>query len=671
MIHSDIVVAPSPPQDPVVSSTVSAQTLPFRRDGVRRAVGAVAVAGLAAHAIYAVGDLDVLDRVVGDGFYNALILIAAVACLCRGLWGEGERLAWLVMAGGLFCWSAAEIFKSATGGRDDTDLSIADPLYLAFYPAAYAALILLVRERMTRLPAGIWLDGIIAALATAALGATVFERSINDATDADGVAIAVNLAYPLADVVLLGMVVGVIALTGWRPERAWVLLAASLTVGAVADGIFLDQVARDTYEAGTLLDTLWPLSVLLIGFAAWAPTKGRVALQLGGWRLVVAPCLFSLVAVAIVAESLVQAPSRPALGLAVTCLVATIGRMALAHRDTLRAVGGLREASLTDSLTGLLNRRALMLRLEEPRDEPMLLAILDLDGFKGFNDRFGHVRGDALLEELAHRLRDTVGRDRAFRLGGDEFCVLVPGATTLDAAVLEAASEALTTEVDDVAISASLGAMIAEVGDRDVSGILHVADQRMYAQKQAQRMSNAFAGLLDALYRRVPALRTRNSEVSRVARAMGAAAGMDERDLFHLERAVELRDLGLIAVPGNLLTQPAPLLTGDQMIVDQHSETAAQMILGATPQLEEVARTVRHCGERYDGSGRPHGLAGESIPLASRIIAAADAYVRATEPGGAGTAQALEALRFMSGRALDPAVVDVLENALSSTAISR
>lgn len=639
-----------------------------RRPRLGLGVGILALAGLAVHAAYAIGGWDAMDDVVGDGLYNALILLGAIACVVRGVAVSRERWAWLTMGVGLLSWSAADVYASVAFDGAPPALSAADPLYLAFYPAAYAALILLVRERMTRFPSGVWLDGIIAALATAALAATVLQRVLADAADADGLAIAVNLAYPLGDIVLLGAVVGVIALTGWRPERAWILLAASLAIGAVADAIYLERIARDTYEQGTLLDTLWPLSVLLIALAAWAPARAHAPLRLEGWRLVVAPSVFSLLALGIAAESLGGSPSRPALGLAVACLVATIGRMALAHLDTLKAVGGLRTASRTDPLTGLLNRRALMQRLEEPRGEPLLLAILDLDGFKVFNDRFGHVRGDALLTTLAKRLVDVVGEECAYRLGGDEFCVLAPVPGDRVDPLLAAAAAALTIEIDDVRISASFGAAMAHPGDGDVGRVLHLADQKMYAQKQSKRMTTAFAGLLEALYARMPHLRHRTADVARVARATGTVLNMDEAALQDLDRAIELRDLGLVAVPDDILTSGATLTAEQERILSEHPETAGRMIAGAIPELAGVAHLVRASAERYDGSGRPDALAGAAIPLAARIIAAAHALVAAKRQNGATEAEALGAVRAMSGAALDPTVVRAMETALETAA---
>jgi two-component system, cell cycle response regulator len=629
---------------------------PLRFTLGRRLLGAAALAGLIVHAIYAVGDLDALDDVVGNGVYNALILAAALSCIARAAAVPVERWAWGVMGVGLLSWSAADIYASVAYGGETPALSAADPLYLAFYPAAYIALVLLVRDRMTRLPSGVWLDGVIAALATAALGAAVLQASIAEATNADGVAIAVNLAYPLGDIVLFGVVVGVIALTGWRPEPAWVLLAASLAIGVAADAIYLERVARDSYSQGTLLDTLWPLSVLLIACAAWAPARKRVALTLEGWRLVVAPSLFSLLSLGIVALSLSGTPSRPALALAVACLVATIARMALAQRDTLRSMGGLRQASLTDPLTGLLNRRALTQQLEAPRDEPLLVAILDLDGFKGFNDRFGHVRGDELLVTLARRLTDAVGPDRAFRLGGDEFCVLLPGVNVVEGTQLpEAANAALTVELDGACVSSSMGATIAEPGEGDVGGILHRADQAMYAQKQTRRLVSALAGLLDAFYVRRPELRVRNAHVAHVSRAVGVTLGMGDVTMRRMERAVELRDLGLLAVPDHLLKDAGALALG--------CETAALMIGATTPDLEDVAGVIRACGERYDGRG-PAGLSGDTIPLESRVIAVADAFVETRENGCSPT-DALTTLKAAARADLDPNLVHALEQTLS------
>ena len=107
------------------------------------------------------------------------------------------------------------------------------------FPAAYAGIALLVRARVPRFHASLWLDGAIGALAIAAVGAAILYPAIERTTQGDVEAVAVNVAYPLGDLLLVGFVIGAVALTGWRPGRGFVLIALGLAVNAIANGIYL------------------------------------------------------------------------------------------------------------------------------------------------------------------------------------------------------------------------------------------------------------------------------------------------------------------------------------------------------------------------------------------------------------------------------------------------
>ena len=148
-------------------------------------------------------------------------------------------------------------------------------LYLAFYPASYASLLLLARSRTDSFRSSLWLDGAIAGLTVAALIATLAFQPIVDATSGSPTEIAVNLAYPVGDLLLLGLVVAVFGLNGWRLDPVWLLLGGGLALSAVADGIYLVQTAKDDYVEGTLLDCAWPASAFLVALAAWQPARRR------------------------------------------------------------------------------------------------------------------------------------------------------------------------------------------------------------------------------------------------------------------------------------------------------------------------------------------------------------------------------------------------------------
>jgi diguanylate cyclase (GGDEF)-like protein len=174
-------------------------------------------------------------------------------------------------------------------------------------------------------------------------------------------------------------------------------------------------------------------------------------------------------------------------------LEAFIGHVERAAADV-KAYRELRVQALTDSLTGLGNRRMLMDDLSAQlatvsAEQPLLLALFDLDGFKGYNDGFGHPAGDAMLAKLGSRLALAVGTDgAAYRLGGDEFCVLSPARSPSQ---LAAVCEALTDTTTPYPITPSCGSVLLPREATTVERALSLADQRMYQHKRKRAGARA------------------------------------------------------------------------------------------------------------------------------------------------------------------------------------
>ena len=338
---------------------------------------------------------DTVDTVLYDG----LLVAGALICLARVIANPADRLAWGLAGGGMLAWAAADVYNTLVLAKlDDPPYpSIADAGWLVYYPTSYVAVLLLARRRGARLPAGVWLDGVIAALACAALtSALLFEPILSAAIDGATAAIVTNLAYPVGDLLLVLLVVAVLGLTGWRPGRMWLLFAAGLVVSAIADSWYLADTAKGTYAEGGVLDILWPLSALLLGWAAWQPRRAR-DLRLEGVRLIAVPVLSSLVALTITFYDHFHRLNSVAVSLATATLVVAVVRMGLAFVANARMLARSRHEAVTDALTGLGNRRALMDELERSMRSEDTLVLFDLDGFKRYNDTFGHPAGDGLL----------------------------------------------------------------------------------------------------------------------------------------------------------------------------------------------------------------------------------------------------------------------------------
>jgi diguanylate cyclase (GGDEF)-like protein len=331
--------------------------------------------------------------------------------------------------------------------------------------------------------------------------------------------------------------------------------------------------------------------------------------------------------------------------------------------------------SMADALTGIPNRRKLKADLEQGLKQastarPLLLMLFDLNGFKGYNDSFGHPAGDALLIRLARALDAAMrGHDAsAYRLGGDEFCILAsvdPDATT---PIVAAASQALSEHGGGFSITASYGAVLLPQEARDATEAMRLVDQRMYAQKTSARRSpdrQSRDVLLRALEERNPELAERHAAVARLAEAIGERMRLSNEDRAQLRRAAELHDIGKLAIPEELLRKPGPLDAEEWAFVRRHP-VIGERIIAAAPALAPAARLVHATHERFDGSGYPDGLVGEQIPLGARIIAACDAFTAMTYPRAYApqltVSAAVAELRGCAGSLFDPAVVDALAN---------
>jgi diguanylate cyclase (GGDEF)-like protein len=338
----------------------------------------------------------------------------------------------------------------------------------------------------------------------------------------------------------------------------------------------------------------------------------------------------------------------------------------------------LRDAAMTDSLTGLGNRRRLMVDLEArtaaaTTARPLLLAIFDLDGFKSYNDTFGHPAGDALLVRMAASLREaTDGCGAAYRMGGDEFCVLAPVPGEGPRAVLAAASAALSEHGVGFAVTSSYGSILVPLETSDPEEALRAADQRMYACKNTGRAS---AGrqttdvLLKVLAERYPELGTHLSGVTELAHLMAGRLGLPEEELFTLLPAASLHDIGKMAIPDAILSKAGPLDEEEWAFIRQHT-LIGERVLSAAPSLSGAAQLVRSSHERFDGGGYPDGLSGEDIPLGSRIIFVCDAFDAMTSPRPyrpvpMSAEAALAELRAGAGTQFDPALVGAFEAALA------
>jgi diguanylate cyclase (GGDEF)-like protein len=468
---------------------------------------ALVVGGLGVLALHALGGAlgggHRADALFDQWIYGAVTGGAALLTLARGLLVRAQRAAWLTLGAGLLCSCFGDLYYALllTGTAAARGASPADALYLAFYPCAYVALVLLMGAHLRELRIGMWLDGLIGALGAAAVAAAVVLPPLVAHTHRGAFAAAIALAYPIGDLLLLVFALGALGVTGWRAGRVWLLIASGMLALAVADSAYLYLTASGSYHEGGWVQLLWAGSSVLLGLAAWTPWPHPTRRRVEDWRLVSVPACALLAALGVFVYGNLHRQLTPlALALAIATVLAVCAHLMMTVRENIAMLAGSRRLALTDSLTGLGNRRQLLEDLQVAcrragGGERWQLVLYDLNGFKRYNDSFGHPAGDALLARLSDRLRAVVvPRGVAYRLGGDEFCVLLRGAGAGDASAAElvrASVAALSERGPGFAIGAAHGVVEIPPRDGDPAAVMQLADQRLYRRKEETRAARS------------------------------------------------------------------------------------------------------------------------------------------------------------------------------------
>ncbi|MGH2775409.1 MAG: HD domain-containing phosphohydrolase [Actinomycetota bacterium] len=574
-----------------------------------------------------------LEAFISKWSYNVVLIGSSLACVARGVLVPEGRKAWTLLGGSMVLWSIGNIYYSVA--LWDMSVipvpSISDGFWIVFYPLSLVAVAALVRARTSGLH--LWLDGTMGALAAGAIVAAIVFDPLFEVASGNALALATNFAYPVGDLLLISLVVGAIGVSGWRLDGPWVWLGGGLVLFAVIDSIYLVQVANETWVPGNVLEAGWPAAMLCVGFAAWHPHRKLSLIDQYGTRIATMPLLFASLALSLVIWDHFDRVNIISLTMASAALAIAITRMTIVFRQNVRMLDSSVREAMTDSLTGLGNRRCLMRDLEDAcakasDEEPLAVVILDLNGFKPYNDTFGHLAGDALLARLGHSLEMAIVGGRAYRLGGDEFCVLVSCRNDSAEAITSRLVPALSDQGEGFTIGAAAGWSVIPTEETTPSGALRHADRRMYENKNSGRVSEGrLAGnvLLQVLQERDPELQLHQTGVAALAEKLCNRLDIPEVEAHLVRLAAELHDVGKVAVPDEVLNKPGPLNEDEMAFIKQHT-IIGQRILGVSPALNFVAQLVRSSHEAVDGSGYPDGLSGEDIPLGARIVAVCDAF---------------------------------------------
>ena len=302
-----------------------------------------------------------LGPVFGDYAHNVIELLAGFLCLAGAWQARREQTAWLLIGIGVLAWALGNLYYTVVLYELEAPPipSPADVGFLLFPVLTGAGVFALVRARTRNLPITLWIDGAIAALAVTAVSAAIVFETAFDNLSGKPVEVATMLAYPVTDLILIGVAVGALSATGWRLDRTWVLLAAGIGTFWLADSLYLVESLLGTLSPPSWYDIGWTLGLLLVAFASWHPAAAQRSAEPDGVRFIAAPLGFGAVGLAMLIYGSLADLNPLAVALSALALVAVMARLMLTFRENVSILQTSRGEALTDALTGLGNRRAL------------------------------------------------------------------------------------------------------------------------------------------------------------------------------------------------------------------------------------------------------------------------------------------------------------------------
>ncbi len=335
--------------------------------------------------------------------------------------------------------------------------------------------------------------------------------------------------------------------------------------------------------------------------------------------------------------------------------------------------------SYHDYLTGLFNRRYFeeeLVRLDSEDNLPLSILMGDINGLKLINDTLGHSFGDNLITETSKILRKCMKEKYLLsRTGGDEFTVIMPNTDYSEARDLikslnEEIREHNNSRDDVINVNLSLGAATKERSDQSISEIIRDAEYNMYQRKLLEKKSShssIISSMQATMIEKSHETEAHARRLAAMARAIGEKMSLSQLELDQLELLSMLHDIGKVAVPDRILNKPDKLTPEEWIEMKKHPEIGYR-IAASSPELSPIAEFILCHHERWDGKGYPHGLAGEEIPLLSRILSVVDAYDAMTENRAYRKAmereKALDEIKDNSGTQFDPRIADVFINIL-------
>jgi len=471
----------------------------------RRILGAVTAVLIAlvlatgAHAVLGIGGSSV-EEPIRDWLTSAVYILVGVIVCWRAVRTTESRKSWMIFAFGISIYGLGNVLWAAWIEHlpNPPIPSICDGMWLTLYPCCYVGIVGLARLRERRVPARMWLDGIVAGLGIAAIGAAIVVRPVLATVSGGTAAVITEMAYPLCDLLLAALVVGVLALRGWRLDRMWGMLGAGFLALAAADCLYALQVAHGASAPSALTNLTYDIGVMLLALAAWQPGAAIETDTVPSSGVLAIPAAFTVSALGLLIYDHFSRLDPIALTLAMLTMLVAFARVALTFRDV-HALAETRRQAMTDDLTLMPNRRHFLRCVREgivasrATGESVALMIVDLDHFKELNDTLGHDAGDQLLRQVGERLNAVLrASDTAARLGGDEFGVLLSdssdgaNAELVAEKILKTIAQPFPIKTVGLRVTASIGIALFPEHAENEEQLMQHADVAMYEAKAAQ-----------------------------------------------------------------------------------------------------------------------------------------------------------------------------------------
>ena len=519
----------------------------------------------------------------------------------------------------------------------------------------------------------------------------------------------IAVGYLLMDLLLVACVLLLGVRTAHR-RSVLVLFTSGLLITVVADTFFSYLSLRGIFQSGTLIDICWSFGFMLIGVGVYtsqqpAPLAATTPDRLPPlWKSLLPYALLPAVAVLVLYTEQKAGPAILRHGVfwgALALISLVIGRQVLALLENRELNRRTEALATTDPLTGLCNHRTFHLRLLEEaaraeRDNQVfVVAMLDLDNFKFFNDAYGHAAGDDVLRRVTRALlENTLPGDTVGRFGGDEFALILPLNTVgvlhqgMSSRGVQESLEASLAALfflppggsSEIPLTISLGVAVFPGEAASPLEALELADRRLMYAKTGGGSDNpadtlyhdlalSLSGfpMLNALVTAVDNkdryTRRHSEDVLTYSLQIADCLHLNTETRRTLQIAALLHDVGKIGVPDRVLRKPGALTDEEYQSVQQHPAMGAA-IVGAVPGFEGTLETVRHHHERWDGGGYPDGLSGTETPFLARLVAVADAFSAMTTDRpyrkGMERGKALRILEEGAGTQWDPECVAAL-----------